>query len=500
MGCASSSLSATEQSFHDYYLLDVKLGRGAFAQVRAATLVKSKRPNVKEVAVKILDLRGDLSGHTHEELMKKAIRESTCWQSVRDCKHIVQLYDVFYSKEVCYFVMERCARSLLQHMESLTEIDERSIGNTIMQMLNGVAHVHRSGVVHRDIKPNNFMVGDADGTTVKLFDFGVSLRLPQNGKILKGYGGTAPFMCPEMISSEPYDYSADVWSMGVIVYAFLFGEFPYAPQRKKCSAMKKAIVEGNPPKFQAFFSATGLQEERSTAAVFFVRRLLDRDSERRPSADEALKLPYMDAIRSNRHMLETELPCLRSTLQAAKMAGAFDGLDKEMESSMDPVLNTLQLERHGKPLPDVSSEPTECNKMNCSSASATENLKRRHDSFSSLDTTASPSSLPPTRSASDWGELSSAPRVFPPRVSGTSAAENLKRRYDSFSSLNSTASLGSLPPTRSSSDWSEWNSAPHDFPSRNSGISSISLQSACVDSDYRLREKIALERNTRAQL
>lgn len=166
---------------------------------------------------------------------------------------------------------------------------------------------------------------------------------------------------------------------------------------------------------------------------------------------------------------------------------------------MDHVLNTLQLETHGKPLPDVSSEPTECNKINCST-SATENLKRRHDSFSSLDTTASPSSLPPTRSVSDLTELSSAPRVFPPRISGTSTAEILKRRYDSFSSLNSTASLGSLPPTRSSSDWGEWNSAPHDFPCGNSGISSIALQSACVDSDYRLREQIALERNTRAQL
>jgi serine/threonine protein kinase len=446
---------------------------------------------VKEVAVKITDLRGELSGHTHEELVKKAIRESTCWQSVRDCKHIVQLYDVFYSRKLCYFVMERCASSLLQHMENFTEIDERSIGNTIMQMLHGVAHVHRSGIVHRDIKPNNFMVGDVDGTTVKLFDFGVSRRMPPNGKILKGYGGTAPFMSPEMISSEPYDYRADVWSMGVIVYAFLFGEFPYAPQRKKCSAMKQAIVEGNPPKFQAFFSATGLQEERSTPAVFFVRRLLDRDSGRRPSADDALKLPYMEAIRRNKHMLGTELPSLRSTLQAARSAGAFDGLDKDMESSMDHPLNTLQLERHGKPLPEVSSEPTEWNKMHCST-SATENFKRRYDSFSSLDTTASPSSLPPTHSVSDWGELSSAPRVFPPWISGTSAAENFKRRYDSFSSLNTTASLGSLPPTRSASDWGEWSSAPPDFPSGNSGISSTALQSACVDSDYRLREQIAL--------
>merc|ERR1719353_856031 len=159
--------------------------------------------------------------------------------------------------------MEKCASGLLQALEKMPEINERGLGTVFAQMLLGISHCHGAKVVHRDVKPDNFLVGGEGGQTIKLGDFGLSAIMPKQGK-LPGVFGTAPFMCPEMLVGRWYDEKADVWSFAVIVYVLLFGLFPYMPKQQSSKAMKQAIIEGGstPPSFEPF------QKGISGAALF----------------------------------------------------------------------------------------------------------------------------------------------------------------------------------------------------------------------------------------
>merc|ERR1719502_912890 len=103
----------------------------------------------------------------------------------------------------------------------MPEVNERTLGKMFAQMLMGISHCHSVSVVHRDVKPDNFLVSQG---VVKLCDFGLSAIIPSGGKNMGKVGGiygTAPFMCPEMLATDWYDEKADVWSFAVIVYAFL---------------------------------------------------------------------------------------------------------------------------------------------------------------------------------------------------------------------------------------------------------------------------------------
>jgi|Transcript_105626 serine/threonine protein kinase len=366
MGCNSSSAAIVHaepeikdevKDFHDQYLLGVKLGRGAFAQVRICTDVDKDSANsksIQEKAVKILDLRDKNDpSQINRSLHKAACSETSVWRTVGDHANSVRLYDVFYSTELCYMVMEKCKCGLLPHFESQTDLNERFYGGIFVQMFAGIMHVHSLKVVHRDIKPDNYLIGE-DGQTVKLCDYGLSAIITKAGKLCGVYG-TAPFMCPEMLGGRPYDDKADVWSLAVLVYALLFGNFPYMPKEQSSKGMKAAIIEGTPaPKFEPVSKSTKENANfRTDNAVSFAKTLLNRDPEQRTSAPEALKLAYMAASLENSHAKGSDLPSLRPSLHMAKKVGAFEVRDPSRETGIDSILNKLQLAKHDKPLPEV---------------------------------------------------------------------------------------------------------------------------------------------------
>ena len=140
------------------------------------------------------------------------------------------------------------------------------------------------------------------------------------GAIL-GVFGTAPYMAPEMLQNEGYDFLADVWSIGCVAYLLFFGNFPYSPSevlreirpecvqapqarptfrdilglastphrlRASAPAVKKAIIEDKPPlSFPAGDCVAG------SGAVDFTRWLLRRSAVERPTAAEALRHDFV---------------------------------------------------------------------------------------------------------------------------------------------------------------------------------------------------------------
>jgi serine/threonine protein kinase len=366
--------------FFSKYLLGDQLGRGAFAQVRLVTKIRrascaseddgrDARASSANRAAKILHLGSSekqvKSGKektkedgNREHLEKVAYKEANIWSSIGKHPNCVRLYDVFFEDDFCFMVMEKCDCGLLPVLEGMPELNERWLGNFFAQMLTGIAHCHAHDVVHRDIKPDNFLIGGRHASTVKLADFGLSTILKTEGKGQLGtYGifGTAPFMCPEMLLGLWYNEKADVWSLAVMVYALVFGRFPYTPKMQNAKAMKQAIVDGTPePNFKPFREIE--EDAISPEAMSFVQTLLQRDHTNRPSADQALKLPWMAKSLDGTHLEGMELCSLRPMLYAAKKIGAFEARGPTSGSPVDIKLNEMQMARTGMPLSSFASQ------------------------------------------------------------------------------------------------------------------------------------------------
>lgn len=311
MGCAAAShavgpeeivvpplgraSAAPERRFLQAYALGRQLGQGSFGTVRAARQLKTQ----KECAVKILDTRGPdpvQKAPEDAERARAARNELQLWARIPEHRNVLALRDSFVHGTFYYLVMDLCGCSLMQMLTERSDVSEKMVVGVFREMLQGIAHVHAASIVHRDIKPDNFLLG-ADGTTVKLCDFGLSAPLPTRGS-LKGICGTGPYMSPEMLQGRSYGASTDVWSFGTIAYLVLHGEFPYQPADKSNASMKRAIMQGVAPipfvRLPAEDLFFGIDAVRRAAP--FLRSLLQRSPEHRPSAEEALRLSYLAPV------------------------------------------------------------------------------------------------------------------------------------------------------------------------------------------------------------
>jgi serine/threonine protein kinase len=319
---------AAKTNFHDKYVLCEKVGVGTFGQVHLATPLKEDaNDHIKShaVAVKIIEKIGKERTVSSDREMQRALStEVDIWRRVGSDENCVCFHDVFFSLGLCYMVMERCDNDFLNHIETMPVFDERSLGDVFAQMLSAIRHLHSVRIIHRDVKPDNFVVGGKDGKTLKLGDFGLSVT-KSRWKNVFGACGTAPFMCPEMVNEQCYDEKADVWSFGVIVYTLLFGALPYTTYSRSSKAMMNAIARARPaPKFKVVSQSVSQFEcDRSVDAMAFAKRLLTRDARQRPSALEASSMVYMNSVAKRCHLLSVNAPSLRPMIRLAKRAGLF---------------------------------------------------------------------------------------------------------------------------------------------------------------------------------
>jgi hypothetical protein len=151
------------------------------------------------------------------------------------------------------------------------------------QVLDGLAHAHERGIVHRDVKPANVLLADEDdGTSVRILDFGLA-RFAE-GETLTAAGdvpGTLAYIAPERLHGEPAGPAGDVWSVGVLLYEALAGHHPF--WRSSLAETADAIAHGTPP-------LRTVRPELPGPLLSAVDRALALDPAKRPSAAKLARL------------------------------------------------------------------------------------------------------------------------------------------------------------------------------------------------------------------
>lgn len=336
--------------FHKSYQLLTKLGEGSHGVVYLAC---PSGCSEEQYAVKVVD-HDTSSGIALAESKTRMKKEIEVLQMISDGEHCVRVACFYDEGSIAYIVMERCEESLPDALQKASAVETPLVANCVKMMLQALCHIHALGIVHRDVKPANFLVKGSVNKrySVKLCDFGLATGVPgTHGRpILWEECGTLPFCAPEMLNSLGYGTRADVWSLGVVVHAFLLGKYVYMPRPLTLQNIK-ASIKGDSPT-PSWKPACGLSSSHITQDMLsFMQVLLNRDPLARFSAHEALKHNWLrSAVR--RPSQGNECVSLKPMLDAAQKLGAFTPNGASTVSAIDRKLRSFQAQ-YGHALPRI---------------------------------------------------------------------------------------------------------------------------------------------------
>ena len=188
-------------------------------------------------------------------------------------RHIICCHDIFEHNRFTYFVMEYAPLGNL-YKKKFTDEQVKKI---IYQVVSALRYCHNRNVIHRDIKPENIVMFENE--IVKLIDFGWGCVYDENNPPHEK-SGTTIYNAPEMLRGELYDYSVDIWQLGVLLFELMARRIPFEGKDEKKTREK--ILECN-PRYPKHFS-----EE----LVDLLEQILTKDPADRISLEEITLHPW----------------------------------------------------------------------------------------------------------------------------------------------------------------------------------------------------------------
>ncbi len=223
------------------YQIREELGRGAMGVVFRAedSLIG------RAVAIKTIRLDSFSNPAERDKLKERFLREARS-AGLLSHPNIVTVYDVGEEDGVAFIAMEYLSgRTVDQTIAEQGRLDSGQVTALVVQVAAALDYAHGQGVVHRDIKPGNIMLG-ADGSA-KITDFGVAKLLSHQATQAEMMLGTPNYMAPEQIDARGIDGRADQFALAVIAYEILTGERPFTADALSALLVKILREEPAPP-------------------------------------------------------------------------------------------------------------------------------------------------------------------------------------------------------------------------------------------------------------
>jgi len=203
----------------DYNELDFEqeIGRGAYG------VVFNGRWRGGHVAIKQLILRGVLSQNELQDFRS----EAAVMKKLRPHVNVVQFLGITSTPQLCIITEYLDQGSLFHLVFSEAKVDAKTLMNVVKGIASGMLHLHREGLVHRDLATRNILLGS--GSQVKITDFGLS-RMASSDKGSNqtvSDNGPLKWMSPEAIKNREYSKASDVWAFGVTLFEIVARAEPY---------------------------------------------------------------------------------------------------------------------------------------------------------------------------------------------------------------------------------------------------------------------------------
>ncbi|KAI0633588.1 hypothetical protein C8Q77DRAFT_1157780 [Trametes polyzona] len=266
-------------SVHQLYQRLETVGKGAYGSVHKGRDLRTG----EVVALKIINL------DTEDDDVGDIQREVALLTQLRDAPNVTKYFGCYMDGPRVWIVMEYAqggsVRTLMKACKDGV-VEEKYVSVITREVLNGLSYLHKSSIIHRDLKAANILITSAG--KVMICDFGVSALLVTASSKRNTLVGTPHWMAPEVAHASAYDTKADIWSLGIMIYEMIKGSAPNShivDQHK----LIQLIPRMKPPRLA--------ENEGSKDLRDFVAACLRESPSDRLSADELMKTKWIQSVR-----------------------------------------------------------------------------------------------------------------------------------------------------------------------------------------------------------
>ena len=240
-------------------IIPIELGFGSFGRVYLVTHKITK----KKYALKVINKNKLIQAYGNCKLIYNEIEI----HSKLNHRNIIRLYTKKETEDEIQILLEYAENgNLFNLIQKEKGLDESKAFSYFIQVVNAVYFLHQNNIIHRDIKPENILFGE--NNLLKLCDFGWAKEINVNNR--STFCGTMEYMAPEIVGSENYDFSVDIWSLGILLYELIMGHSPFRSKKdrnimtkikqhdlvfdknknisKECIDLIKGLLDANPGK------------------------------------------------------------------------------------------------------------------------------------------------------------------------------------------------------------------------------------------------------------
>lgn len=268
------------------YIKDI--GRGAFCQIKLMRHIKTNALySVKKLKKNIISPEEFTTLNWEKDIVKFLT-------NFPDLENIIKFYKIIESADHIYIVMEYIASGSLGAFIRRKQVclPSTTVKEIIKQMVNGLRHLHKYGIIHRDLKLENILMDckDQDKFCAKVIDFGLSQVVTPLAKTKETYG-TLIYCSPEILLNLPYNNKVDVWSLGVVAYYLEYTILPFRIRGKEREQQISNMIIMNElevPKKKLDDSEQNKEEETKAGNLMMavIKGCLCKDLNHRPSSEQ----------------------------------------------------------------------------------------------------------------------------------------------------------------------------------------------------------------------